>query len=107
MNLLASEITEKHIENRLCREVKKLNGIPYKFSSPQRRSVPDRLCVFGYGIIWFIECKRPGETPTKAQYKEMNRLIELGHKVTWVNTYKKINFIIQKIKLQITYRILL
>lgn len=36
---------EKKVEEHLCKRVKELGGIAYKFTSPQRRSVPDRLVL--------------------------------------------------------------
>ncbi len=36
---------ESELEKKLVSHIKKLGGIAYKFSSPNRRkSVPDRLC---------------------------------------------------------------
>lgn len=101
MKLLTSELREKHIESRLVQEVKKIGGIAYKFTSPQRRSVPDRLCLFPYGIVWFVECKRPGNHPTKNQQREINRLNKLGHSATWVDTYEGIDLLIKTIARQI------
>jgi len=40
---------ERVIEAYLVQKVKELGGIAYKFTSPQRRSVPDRLCLFPTG----------------------------------------------------------
>lgn len=36
---------EKKVEEHLCKKVKKAGGIAFKFTSPQRRSVPDRLVL--------------------------------------------------------------
>lgn len=36
---------ESAVEHHLCANVKARGGIAYKFTSPQRRSVPDRLVV--------------------------------------------------------------
>lgn len=36
---------EKKVEEHLCKKVKEAGGIAYKFTSPQRRSVPDRLVL--------------------------------------------------------------
>lgn len=92
------KILEKDIEKRLKSEVEKLGGIAYKFSSPQRRSVPDRLCIFPTGLVYFVECKAPGKKPSDAQWREMNRLDKLGHYVTWVSTYEEITQFVYIIK---------
>lgn len=56
---------EKEIEAHLVRRVKEAGGIAYKFTSPQRRSVPDRLVLMPGGRALFVECKRPGAKPTR------------------------------------------
>lgn len=89
---------EKQVEQCLCNEIKKLGGIPYKFTSPGRRSVPDRLCVLPQGVVFFVECKATGEEPTAAQYRELDRLNDMEHWVTWVDSKTGVNKLIKKIK---------
>lgn len=79
-------MNERDVEVYLCEQVKKLGGIAYKFTSPARRNVPDRLCLFPHGIMCFVECKAPGNTPTPAQYREIERLTYLGHPATYVDS---------------------
>lgn len=78
---------ESRIETRLVRRIRELGGIAYKFTSPARRSVPDRLCILPEGVSFFVECKRPGEKPTEAQEREHSRLRALGHRVYVVDSY--------------------
>jgi hypothetical protein len=59
---------ERQIETALCQRVKELGGMCEKFTSPARRSVPDRLVTLPGGRIIFVEVKAPGKKPTKAQY---------------------------------------
>lgn len=92
---------EKIIEQYLVKEVKKLSGIPYKFKSPQRRSVPDRLCVFNHALIAFVEVKAANKFPTDAQNREMNRLESRGQWVLWVNSKSGIDNFIKKVKLML------
>lgn len=82
---------EHHIESRLCERVKALGGIPYKFTSPQRRSVPDRMCAMPGGRIVFVECKAPGKKPTEKQLLEHARLRKLGFCVEVVDTYERVH----------------
>ena len=89
--LLPSEQKEHHIESYLVKKIKELGGIPYKFTSPQRRSVPDRMCVLPQGHVVFVECKRPGAVPTDAQYRELERLSNLGQWACWVATYGEVD----------------
>jgi hypothetical protein len=85
------DYNETVVEEYLRNQVKKIGGIAYKFTSPMRRSVPDRICVFPGDNIWFVECKAPGKKPTQAQYREMARLIKLGCKVCWVDCKESVD----------------
>lgn len=58
-----SKVREEVIERHLVNEVKKAGGIAYKFTSPGRRGVPDRIVLLPNGKIIFVECKAPGEKP--------------------------------------------
>jgi hypothetical protein len=51
----------------------------YKFTSPARAAVPDRMFIRPDGRIWFVEFKREGAKPTEAQEREHHRLRQ--HKV--------------------------
>jgi len=69
---------EKDVEAALVRRVKSLGGLCEKFTSPGRRSVPDRLITMPGGQIIFVELKRPGGKPTDAQLKDHERRRTLG-----------------------------
>jgi hypothetical protein len=75
---MAPLMLEKHIEAHLIKRIKEYGGIAYKFTSPQRRSVPDRLVLLPKGEIVFVELKAPGKHPTPLQLREHARLRELG-----------------------------
>ena len=70
---------ERDIEKRVCDYAKTKDFLVYKFSSPQRAAVPDRMMVMPSGHIFFIEFKRSGQKPTPAQKREHPRL--RGHNV--------------------------
>lgn len=72
---------EKEIEAWLVDQAKRRGGIAYKFTSPQRRSVPDRLVLLPGKKMIFVECKRPGAKPTEAQEREHQRIRDLGFDV--------------------------
>jgi len=74
---------EKQIEDAVCKYAKEQGVLPYKFTSPSRASVPDRLFVGPTGRIWFCEFKREGELPTPAQLREHHKLRLRGVSV-WV-----------------------
>ena len=72
---------ESIIEKHLVAEVKKAGGRAYKFLSPGRRSVPDRIVLLPGGRLVFVECKAPGEQPRADQLREHKRLRALGFTV--------------------------
>ena len=69
---------EKDIENALVRKVKKLGGMCEKFTSPGRRSVPDRIVTLPNGKIVFVEVKNTGKKPTELQLRDHERRRSLG-----------------------------
>lgn len=69
---------EKDVEQTLVRRVKALGGLCEKFTSPGRRSVPDRIVTMPGGRIIFVELKRPGQKPTEAQSKDHERRRAMG-----------------------------
>ena len=88
---------EKQIERYLREKVKKIGGVAYKFTSPQRRSVPDRLCLFKNGDVVFVEVKAPGKKPTPNQSREIQRLIDLGFKALVIDTREKVDSLIEEV----------
>jgi len=78
-------VREADIEAHLVKRVKEAGGIAYKFTSPQRRSVPDRLVLMPGGQVWFAELKAPGAKPTEAQAREHERLRSMGFTVEVVD----------------------
>jgi len=74
---------EKQIEAKVCEYARERGLLVYKFTSPNRAAVPDRLFVLPNGKMFFCEFKREGEKPTPAQEREHHRLRQ--HKVSvWV-----------------------
>ena len=80
-------MSEKAVERALCTEVKTAGGVAYKFTSPARRSVPDRLCLYPIHpkdrivvaqYVRFVECKDKGKKPNAGQKREIKRLRDLG-----------------------------
>ena len=77
---------EKDIERIFCARVTELGGIAYKFVSPQRRNVPDRLVVLPGGVMRFVELKAPGKKPTAGQIREHDRIRALGFVVDVIDS---------------------
>jgi len=91
-------VKEATIERYLCDRVKELGGIAYKFRSPARKHVPDRMVVLPGGIAAWIEVKAPGEVPRPGQWRELYRLQELGHWATYVDTKARVDAYLELIR---------
>lgn len=89
---------ERVIEQYLCRQVKKINGIPYKFTSPSRRSVPDRHCVFHFKIDVYVECKATDQRPTEAQMREIQRLKDRECWVVVIDSKRQVDWLMNDVK---------
>lgn len=72
---------EKDIERRVCDYAKSLKMLVYKFTSPARSHVPDRLFILPGGGVFFIEFKRKGQKPTPAQNVEIEKMRKQGAQV--------------------------
>jgi len=88
---------EREVEAYLVECVKALGGEAYKFTSPQRRNVPDRLIVVADVEVFFVECKRPGEHPTEGQKREHERLMQKGKMVMVVDSRESVHDVIKYI----------
>lgn len=70
---------EKAIEKKVVEHAQALGCLVYKFTSPSRRSVPDRLFIMPGGKgSFFIEFKRRGQKPTDAQALEIAKIQKQG-----------------------------
>lgn len=75
---------EKEVESKIVAYATKERVLTYKFSSPQRRGVPDRIFLYN-GKALFLEIKRLGKKPTKLQYKHLQLISDAGHRTGWVD----------------------
>jgi hypothetical protein len=80
---------KKRIEDR--------GGIAYKFISPGRDSVPDRICILP-GFVVFVECKGEGNKPTPKQHRELTRLGKLKMNVFVVDTKAGVDNLMERIE---------
>jgi hypothetical protein len=72
---------EKDIEAWIRRRVEDLGGEFWKFTSPGRDGVPDRIAIFPDGRIVFVELKTERGRLSKVQAHVCKRLIELNQQV--------------------------
>lgn len=89
--MATKKLREKEVEKYLRDQVKERGGIAYKFVSPGRRSVPDRIVVLPDVPTFFVEAKAPGEVLTDAQGREHERIKAAGGITTWVDTYEAVD----------------
>jgi hypothetical protein len=82
---------EKYIEKALITRVKQLGGLCEKFTSPNRRSVPDRLITLPPdGRIILVELKAPGKKPTPNQIRDHTKRRMLGCDVRVIDTLEQV-----------------
>ena len=51
---------EKTIEAYFVKRIKEIGGVAEKFTSPNKRAVPDRLVLLPSGVALFVELKEIG-----------------------------------------------
>ena len=81
---------ERDIESALVKRVKELNGLCEKFTSPGRRSVPDRIVTLPGNVVIFVEVKAPGKKPTKLQLRDHQRRRALGCDVRVIDSLEQV-----------------
>jgi len=84
-------ILERDIERALVARVESLGGVAEKFTSPAKRSVPDRLVTLPGGVIIFVELKAPGKKPTRKQHADHHRRRALGCDVRVIDSLEDAN----------------
>ena len=87
---------ERDIEARLVASVAAAGGIAYKFTSPGRRHVPDRLVVLPAGSAFFVELKAPGKQATAGQRREHAKLRALGQFVFVADSYAAVDALMEQ-----------
>ena len=90
-------MTEATLEKYIVARVKKLGGITYKFTSPSRRAVPDRIVIFPGGRIGFIELKAPGKKPSELQQFEMEKIENMGCSVIWADDKRTVDLFLYQL----------
>lgn len=82
---------EKQIEQHLVKQVKAQGGLCYKFTSPARRGVPDRIVIWPGNQVHFVELKAPGKKLTPLQTHECDILITQGCNVCILSTVESVD----------------
>ena len=89
---------EKQVEARIVKRAREHGGIAFKFTSPGRRSVPDRFMLMPCwdGGDHFIEAKAPGAKPTSSQLREHARIEQRGGKVYVLDDYGPVDELFER-----------
>ena len=94
------KMLEKQIEEKVNTYAKEQGFLVYKFTSPQRAAVPDRLYITPRGKVFFVEFKREGMKPTPAQQREHERLREQGVMVYVIDNVVVGEFMVDQMRLK-------
>lgn len=89
---------EKEIEKALVRKTKECGGMAWKFVSPGKSGVPDRIILLPNGKMGFVELKAPGKEMRELQKKRKKQLEELGFKVFTVDGTERIEGVLNEIQ---------
>jgi hypothetical protein len=92
-------INERDVVKAMKLRVKEFGGEMRKVRWEGRKNAPDWLIMmpgdedFG-GLSFFAEFKKPGEEPTPAQLREINRMRNCGLRVLVISTLKQVEEIV-------------
>lgn len=90
-------IRESQIDKYLKYRIESMGGLCYKLDIPNRRGVPDRLCILPRGGIYFVEVKRPDGKLRSCQNREISRLRKLEQEVWIVYSRDDVDELIEQI----------
>lgn len=88
---------ERDIEAYLVKRCKEIGALADKFTSPQRRAVPDRLITFN-GRVLFVELKATGKKPTEAQVRDHERRRAAGAEVVWLDSKLAVDWLLERME---------
>lgn len=84
------------IEDYLIKQAENHDSVCYKFTSPGKRGVPDRI-VIGHGYTVFVECKSPTGTTRKQQDFRIKEMRDHGALVYVLKTKPAIDDFFEKL----------
>lgn len=90
--------SEKVVERLLRTESKRIGGLAIKLLPDMFSGLPDRLCLFPGGRLFFIETKSTGDNPGKLQKIIHTRLRNLGFIVYVIDTVERVKEFIDDVE---------
>jgi hypothetical protein len=82
---------EKIVENYFVWAVERIGGKTYKFTSPGRKGVADRIACLPDGSTWFVELKTKGGRLSALQKMFMSDMALLNQKYACLWTTEQID----------------
>lgn len=88
---------ESEVERYLKKQVEANGGKCWKWVSPGRIGVPDRIVIMPGGTIFFVELKSPGKKERASQVRVQQILRKLGCLVfSSIDSREKVDAILQR-----------
>ena len=82
---------ESEVENHFVWAVERIGGKTYKFTSPGRKGVADRIACLPDGSTWFVELKTKGGRLSVLQKMFMSDMALLNQKYACLWTTEQID----------------
>lgn len=79
--------SEAQIEKAVCDYARKRGAIVMKLSGMNQKGQPDRMFLHD-GRVVFVEFKKPGNEPTRLQWKWLKELQAQGFTAFWTDNVK-------------------
>ena len=89
---------EKEVERALVKKTEERGGMAWKFVSPGKSGVPDRIILLPNGKMGFVELKAPGKKMRPLQKKRKKQLEDLGFQVFTVDRIERIEGVLNAIQ---------
>ena len=89
---------ESTIEARLVREVRKLGGLCYKFTSPGNPGVPDRIVILPDGRTIYVELKTEIGRLAKIQKWQIEEIRKRGANVRVLKGMDQVLAFLEEVK---------
>ena len=90
---------ERELEIKLIKAVESRGGVVYKFVSPGKAGMPDRIVILPEGKVGMIEVKAPGQRLRALQKYRKEQLSNVGFQHVYVlDDEKKIEGILDDLQ---------
>lgn len=89
---------ESEVEARLVRGVQELGGLCWKFVSPGRAGVPDRVCIFPDGRVIFVELKTADGRLRPLQVYRQQEMVNAGAPVRTLYGFTGVDRFLEEVK---------